>query len=234
MGKPTLLNADEEHRLVQLIHVLAEAGLPVDRPSLRHLAYNYLVEAGRNKENCPPGRYWVKNFLERHKNELSIRIPQNFPNIRAKLAAKTVEDWFDRYESKLEQLEIRDRPAQIWNCDETALSSDPGKTKIICPRGMKNPHRLTGPDLRKNYTVLCCCNAEGKYLPPLLIFEAANLYSSWCVGGPEGVRLTVIPRQMDGWWNRSSTIGSSMRTCPLSGPFQMGLTFCSWITTRVT
>lgn len=55
---------------------------------------------------------------------------------------------------------------------------DSSKSRVVTEKG-KPAHRIIQGSGRENTTVLACVNAEGKALPPLVIYEANKLWSSW-------------------------------------------------------
>jgi hypothetical protein len=61
---------------------------------------------------------------------------------------------------------------------------------------MKAPVRVVNNNEKISYTVTLCINAAGEYLPPYILFEAKNLYNTWCVGGPKGACYNTSP---SGW-----------------------------------
>ena len=69
-------------------------------------------------------------------------------------------------------------PAQIWNTDETGLPIDPRKCKVIASRG-ETGFITTGGAGRENTTVLGVCNAAGRVLDPLIIFQGKSVQSTW-------------------------------------------------------
>lgn len=58
-------------------------------------------------------------------------------------------------------------------------------------------HRAQEGTGRENTTVLACCNAAGRVLPPLIIFQGANLWSTW--KGDEDLSSTYYACSEKGW-----------------------------------
>lgn len=77
-------------------------------------------------------------------------------------------------EQELALLEIKNKPAQIWNLDETAFNFDPSRGKAVGEKG-KLLHRNTQGSSRENTTVLACASAAGELLPPLIVFQANTI-----------------------------------------------------------
>ena len=87
---------------------------------------------------------------------------------------------------------------QIWNLDESGFPTDPGRCKVIAPKG-KVANKITSGAGHENITVLAACNALVKAIDPLVIFTGKNFQSSW-------KRKSPLPNTMygvsdNGWMN---------------------------------
>ncbi len=79
-----------------------------------------------------PGKEWAIMicFLKRRKTELKSKKPKLLSKARAEVSPEIVKEYFKNLEN-----EVIDVPPQnIWNYDETNLTDDPVKTKIIFKR----------------------------------------------------------------------------------------------------
>ncbi|CAB3222392.1 unnamed protein product [Arctia plantaginis] len=85
-----------------------------------------------------PGPDFVAGFLRRHQDKISVRISQNIKRSRASVSPEIIESYFDELMISLEGVPF----ANIINYDETNLSDDPGKRKVITKRGVKYPERV--------------------------------------------------------------------------------------------
>lgn len=97
----------------------------------------------RNKKKVPftdriPGDDWWRGFLRRHPN-LAQRKPQQLQLVRARGTARELVDyWFKQVlEPALNKLDIEDKPAQVFNANESGLPLSSRPDTIICKRGMK-------------------------------------------------------------------------------------------------
>ena len=59
-------------------------------------------------------------------------------------------------------------PHRIYNCDEAAVYLNKSSQKVI-PRNLKHCHSLA-QGTSEHISVLCCANATGAVLPPLIAF----------------------------------------------------------------
>ncbi|KAJ8909480.1 hypothetical protein NQ315_015410 [Exocentrus adspersus] len=77
----------------------------------------------------------------------------------------------------VENLNLMDKPGQIFNLDETTFCHDPKKTKVVGAVGVRSTRMISSAG-RENTTVLICCSANGDKLPPLVIFNWKNIIES--------------------------------------------------------
>lgn len=108
---------------------------------LRKLAFQFGEKIGVSfpeawKENAMAGKDWYYAFMKRHPN-LSLRTPEQTSLNRVKsFCRENVSSFF----AQLQQLctEYNFSPENIWNMDETGLSTVPTKVgKVISMRGVK-------------------------------------------------------------------------------------------------
>lgn len=89
-------------------------------------------------------------------------------------------------------------PQNIFNCDETNLSDDPGQKKVIIKRGMKYPERIINSALQTCISLMMCGSAAGELLPPFVVYKSSQLWSTWTEGGPPKCRYSNSP---SGWFD---------------------------------
>lgn len=152
---------------------------------------------GNNKQhifnNKPPGKWWISNFLARHKDKLTTRAAQNIKKVRA---AKTVDE-FTIYFANLKDT-LKDIPASnILNYDETNLSDNPGSSKCIFKREIKYPERVLN-HTKGSISIMFAAAADGILLPIYTVYKAEHLWTSWCQNGPNGSRYN---RTKSGWFD---------------------------------
>ena len=63
-----------------------------------------------------------------------------------------------------------DKPAQVFNLDETGMPLDPQPPKVVTLKGVKHATSLSTGN-KSQVTVLSCCSASGNVIPPLVIFK---------------------------------------------------------------
>ncbi|KAJ8375584.1 hypothetical protein SKAU_G00061640 [Synaphobranchus kaupii] len=126
-GGPTMLSPEDENSLVQYCLYCAPHGFP-----LTHRVLAAFATALRRKRhpggNIPKlGKTWWKNFRARYIDVLSMRRPDNLDRAWAACATREVVDQFyTLLDGTLEALGLKDKPSQIYNCDETGFAMERG------------------------------------------------------------------------------------------------------------
>lgn len=64
-----------------------------------------------------------------------------------------INEYFDMLYQTLSELNLFNKPDQIWNLDKTSTSTNPSKTKVFGLRG-KPSSRLSGRNCKENITWL--------------------------------------------------------------------------------
>ena len=146
---------------------------------------------------------WLYSFLSRHDN-LRLKKSRPLDKKRASLTLKQVDNWFKLLDNVIKENRLEDRPANIFNCDESGklnmivykmiflylnlvlgLSDSITYSKVIVHRNTANPYRIQGGSGGKAYTtVMFCASATGFLLPPFIVYKSKRLYQEWCLGGP--------------------------------------------------
>lgn len=195
-GGQTALSLEEEQMFVDRLKICGEWGYPIDTTTLRFLVKDFLDRRGKEvkrfKDNLP-GRDFVESFLKRHKDQLAVRMCQNIKRSRAGVTPETINNYFDELTNELKDVPL----SNIVNYDETNLSDDPGKRKVIIRRGTKYPERIINSS-KASTSVMFAAAADGTILPPYVVYKAMHLYQSWTEGGPKKARYN---RTKSGWFD---------------------------------
>lgn len=126
---------------------------------------------------------FARSFLKRHKDQLVVRMCQNIKRPRAAVSRGILRKYFDNLQSEL--LDIP--PSNIINYDETNLSDDPGRSKVITKRGCKYPERVMNSS-KSSTSIMFAASADGNLLPVYVLYKAKHLYNSWIENGPQKAR----------------------------------------------
>lgn len=195
VGRKTALTAEEERIICERIKTLAEWGFPLDVLDVRMLVKAYLQRTGQEvkcfKDNMP-GYTWGLNFCRRHKANLSLRITQNIKTARAKITPEILTSFYTNLKTTLDGVP----PENIINYDESNLTDDPGKKKVLVKRGTKYPERVLNTT-KSSISIMFSGTAAGHFFPPYVVYRSVHLYDTWTEGGPEGTRYN---RTNSGWF----------------------------------
>lgn len=89
-------------------------------------------------------------------------------------------------------LEIAYRNSDIDKID------DPGRQKVISKRGCKYPERVMNNSIASTSVIFAAAAADGKLLPPYVVYKSTYISDSWRVGGPKHARFN---RSKSGWFD---------------------------------
>lgn len=181
-GRPRLLTNEEEELLIQEIFFYSSEKVPVDTITLLHLAN---IVRGKESSSEYLSRDWLRDFVRRHKDRISRRMPSDVDYHRVHwFSEKRVTSFFERYTAIISGKKIQ--PQQIWNCDESALKLTLNRHTVIAP-AKPFLSRLKRKALRRDdqhVTLHACCSASGSWLPPLFIYKQKKATKMQLLGGP--------------------------------------------------
>ena len=177
-GRRPALSQDTEADLAKVIRSLCTLGFSPTRAQVKDLVCEFVKE---KKLRTPfkddrPGKDWLNYFMAR--NNLSLKKATMISSARKGVTANpfVINDFYDVLEKTVKSMGIG--PKQIWNCDESGFPSDPKRCKVVSGSG-EVAYRVTPGAGRENTTVLAAVSADGKALPPLVIFSGKNHQESW-------------------------------------------------------
>lgn len=202
-GRPTALSKSDEEYLVQAIILFQEYGWPLTEDKLKTIVETF-VKIRKLKTPFTgdrPGHDWFLAFRHRWSSQLSMRKPEILTIARAKSTTVEVHKAFMTLVKKAyNELGITDKPAQIWNCDETGINVNAtGNESVLVRRGSKEVHLVQPSEGKKQFTVMMCGNAAGEMLPPFVIYKAKKITDTMVVGGPPGAAYCTTD---SGWMEK--------------------------------
>ncbi|KAF0730482.1 DDE-1 domain-containing protein [Aphis craccivora] len=140
-GGQTILSKNVEQLIVESLITCSSWGYPLTTLDLRTIVKSYLDTKGTNikkfKYNMR-GIDFAMCFLRRHRDTLSQRLCQNIKKSRTQVSRKDLNEYFNNLEHSLNNIP----PSNILNYDETNLSDDQERIKVISKRGCKYPERV--------------------------------------------------------------------------------------------
>lgn len=189
-GPARYLSDEEEEQLVRFL--LGAASMGYARTKKEVLAIVEELVASKGKSVHVSNGWW-ESFKSRHPS-LSLRSAEKLSYSRFVATDPTIiANYFDLLQQTLEEYDLFDSPAQIWNCDETGLPLDHKPPHVIAIKGQKHPRTVTTGN-KKQITVLACTSAAGRCIPPLVIFRRKALNDALIEG--------EVPNTMYGLSNR--------------------------------
>lgn len=189
------LTEEEEIKFVKVLVAAGDYGCPLSQLDLKLVVYDYIKKNNKAHlfNNKTPSDWWVRNFLERHKEKLTLRSTQNITKARAEKTLDEFKEYFKYLELSLQNIP----PSNILNYDETNVSDDPGSTKCIFRRGVKYPERILNHS-KGCISIMFAATADGVLLPPYVVYKSECLWDAWCKDGPVDARYN---RTKSGWFD---------------------------------
>ena len=165
----------------------------------RKLAYRF---AKANSTEIPKSWYdkqqagpdWLTSFLKRHR-QLSLRTPESTSLARASSFNKNnVNSFFQNLKLVLNRHNFQ--PLDIWNIDETGVTTVRKPDRIIGRRGTKQLGAITSAERGTLITVVGTISASGNSIPPYFIFPRVKFQRHFFYGAPPGSKGDANP---SGW-----------------------------------
>ena len=116
---------------------------------------------------------WWRRFLERQP-KLSLRHGDSTAHVRMDTVnQETMWQYFSLLEDVMKEHNLKDKPSQIYNVDESGVPLDPKPPNIVAEKGSKKVrYRVSGK--KGQVTIVGCANATGQAIPPMVIFDAQS------------------------------------------------------------
>lgn len=194
-GREPALPPEAEKELVDVILQFEENLFGLTALDVRKLAYEILAQNPHlwnpfNKEKQIAGKKWYYLFMKRHP-ELSLRQPEKISVNRAKgFNKENVKKFFDILEKVVDENQLNG--LKIFNVDESGFQTVQKKNpKVLAMKGKKRIGALSSAERGVNTTIVCCTNAAGVFIPPMIIFKRMRMDSSLGIGAPAGSLVEV-------------------------------------------
>lgn len=195
-GYQQVLTKEEEAAFEKCVSGFCDFGFPLTTLDLRMIVHAYLKRLGKvvpRFKNNIPGEEWALSFLKRHPKLNGSRLASNIKRCRAAIDEKIIQEYIAHL-----SLVVADVPASnIFNYDESNLTDDPGRKKIIAKRGCKYPERICNSS-KTSISIMMCGSTGGELLPPNVVYRSGKMWDLWTENGPSGTRYN---NTASGWFD---------------------------------
>lgn len=183
-GGKTALTPTEELSLENYIKYMAERAFPLTVDQVKAMAHaiSKKVESHAFGPAGPTEKWW-RGFRHRHPT-LSLRRPDPLDRGRACMTSENIiKDYFKTLNDVLTQNDLHDKPHLIYNCDETGICLNKSSQKVVVPVRSKHAHSVSIA-ATEHVSALCCVNAAGTSLPPMIVYAGGFPGGAYTRHGP--------------------------------------------------
>lgn len=205
------LTPGEEEALIEYIHRHTVIGHPISPAHTHDIANRIRQNRSDENDDLPVefssiGKNWLDGFKRRHPSVHSAFSRRIEASRYSAVSREQLEPWFDQVKELMDKHHYT--PDRIWNMDETGFalgSSQSKRVLVIVDRSSSLGKRKGGstkpvqiePGRQEWSTLVECCSAGGKILPPLVVLKGDGIMQPYWM--PVGVNV-------DGWhWSTSHT-----------------------------
>ena len=133
-GRTTALFQEEETALINYIKYMASIAHPLSVAAIK--AFAWLISKRRNSKRfnsvTGPGHTWWAKFKKRHQKEITLRKPDKLDRGRSRMAnVNVMAQHFSLLKKIMTDLNLFEKPDQIFNCDESGIQLD-ARTGKVC------------------------------------------------------------------------------------------------------
>ena len=189
----------QEHELVKYIQHASRIYFGLSPTKVRVLAYQgatqYAIPMPLSwSEMGRVGCDWFTGFLKRHPS-LSIRTPEATIIGRATAFNRpTIEMFYATLASVMDKHKFEAK--DIWNVDETGITTVQKPNKIVATTGAKQVGMLVSAERGTRITVCAAVSAVGQSLHPFFVFPRVTFHDHFLKGAPFGSAGTA---HKSGW-----------------------------------
>ena len=200
------LTPEEEKAVVKFLLLMSSLGQPVRIKFIPSLAFSIACQRSANKPTKPPCKNWARAFEKRHPELKARRVRAiDWKRHENNTYDKMIE-WFEVIGKVLQDPAVLSK--NVYNMDETGLMlSKLGSVKVFV--GKDDPRDYRGAGVKRTMvTAIECISADGRSLPPLVVWPASTYRSNWTTySTPDGIMhilRTDITTPVSAWSGSSA------------------------------
>ena len=198
-GFTTVFTSEQENDLCEYLLNMEEMFMGLTPTDVRDIAYQMAIRNNLpnpfSDRNTTAGDDWYLGFMSRHP-ELSLHTPEATSAARAMAFNKpNVSKFFSLLSKEIDEHHLQ--PSQIFNVDETGITTVPGHpSKIVGRKGKKRIGSMKSAERGTLVTAEICMSAAGTFVPPMLTFPRIRFKEELMDGAPPGSIAACHP---SGW-----------------------------------
>jgi len=198
MGPKSYLTREEEKELVDFLVNCSKMGYGKTRAEVLRIVEAVMKKKGRLLGDHHISQGWWCRFRERWP-EISLRRGDSFSMAREKMTSCEVfENYFDLLQETLDKYNLKDKPSQIYNCDESGMPLEHKPPRIVSAKGTRKVRQISSGN-KTQITILGCCNAAGQAIPPMVVFSGKRFNHELSKGEVPG---TLYGMSDSGWMDQ--------------------------------
>lgn len=184
-----IFSNDQEIKLADYLKTASAVYFGLSPSSVRKLAFECAIEfripvPETWKSNQMAGADWFGGFMKRNP-DLSVRTPESTSIARATSFNRfNVDSFFDKLADVMDRYHLQG--SDIWNMDETGVTTVQKPSKVVAPKGVKQVGAITSGERGTLVTVAVAVNGFGNSVPPLFIFPRKTFRDHFIRDGPPG------------------------------------------------
>lgn len=201
-----VFSPEQTQKLVEYLKAASKIYYGLSPKNVRKFAYECAVKHDITmpqswRENQMAGPDWLQNFLKKN-DSLSIRTPEATSLQRAiNFNKNTVGQFFDLLAQVMDRYKFK--TSDIWNVDETGVTTVQKLSKVVAEKGMKQVGGITSSERGVLVTLCVAVSASGNSVPPHFIFPRKRYHSHFVRDGPTGC---IGSGNQSGWMTASEFI----------------------------
>ena len=185
-----VFNSSEELLLKKYIQDAVNMHHGLSFTQVRRLAFEFAIANNKNvkcnwTEEKMAGIEWLHSFMRRQ--SLALRTPEQTSLSRCTSFNKTnVGAFFSNLEGVINRFNLQAQ--DIFNLDETGLTSVHKPVKVLALKGQKQVGQATSAERGVLVTACCIVGATGTAIPPYLLFPRVFFKEHMIKGAPVGTK----------------------------------------------